>query len=1045
MTVDVRRLDRYLCVMFRGLVIFLLMVAPVSTWSAQTGQASPNRPAEYMIYQYPNNSLVVKIDAPEVPFSSSIFGPEETLIMSSGVPSARIGPLYQFVPPVDKPRQLMIKISPERSIERATISMELIQLPTSDPNSAVLAQAYRLLSHGTEKNHSNDTTTWAMKAYTLRNAAGSFASFGWEEMRLLSEFYAAHLILHKLNDELLSMEMSEQIQRSARRAGFEWIELAALTLQAEALVSSAGKTVGSIASARFEQLHSVLNQVVILAQRLDLKSEQARALYNDALAFLQQNQREAAIRQLQRALDVSLSVNNPELVNEIRATAATTYESLGSTTNAISMLQDIGTELEGGSGEDVTDNLYEKGRVLNASFHYPEAAQELSQALDLQTSQNTNANAWGPVGLALAWSLYSMGDMEQAVDLTLQAISRTSQNRNPTELVRAYLAVANIFRGQKAFARMKEYREKQGALARSEQDQVEHAFESALDAWQSEGSRSKQARNLLVQARQGAVAAGLVHQGQRASLYLCLLSIEQAGGTPCSRQHVNRTHRALKNSGVPRLSLEADFVVARIHRGEGRDDEAIALMALLIDQTEALQQTLPGVLGAWYWQNRTAIFEEYMALLLDQSNQASGGSIDGERVLLALNRIRTVESSERFLSGEVQVHNREEELRSLIAKLESAKGADAENLALQSTQALDLLSASSGSPAGGLTAASLREVLGRLKPNETILSYYLAESGNFVLVGTQKNVSLLRLRNRSSTLSEDILILRDRIFEGFESPVSQLDTIGRALLGPVADRLTEKIYLLPGGALNGFPFSALRLNGEFLAENHEVTNLVNLSVATRFRVFEPENFGEKVFLAGNPQSDQKLFSYDLQVSPEISMVTNRFVGAGLHVVQGVALRPDEFRDSRLTDSQLIHLAMPGTIDLTNPDRSRLLMSGAGVDSGIEFLYPGGLQGISVGDSLVVLSRTAIRGSSPSSFDSDIGFVTDFMEMGAGAVLASLWVGKDGESMAFLSDFYDQLASGSGVSEALSRTRKKRLKSVDEMNLGLWAGFQLFIR
>ena len=37
-----------------------------------------------MIYQYPDVSLVVKIDAPEMEFDSEIYGPEGALINSSG-------------------------------------------------------------------------------------------------------------------------------------------------------------------------------------------------------------------------------------------------------------------------------------------------------------------------------------------------------------------------------------------------------------------------------------------------------------------------------------------------------------------------------------------------------------------------------------------------------------------------------------------------------------------------------------------------------------------------------------------------------------------------------------------------------------------------------------------------------------------------------------------------------------------------------------------------------------------------------------------------
>jgi CHAT domain-containing protein len=157
------------------------------------------------------------------------------------------------------------------------------------------------------------------------------------------------------------------------------------------------------------------------------------------------------------------------------------------------------------------------------------------------------------------------------------------------------------------------------------------------------------------------------------------------------------------------------------------------------------------------------------------------------------------------------------------------------------------------------------------------------------------------------------------------------------------------------------------------------------------------------------------------------------------------LRPDEFRDTRFTGAQLIHLAMPGTLDLAKPDRSRLLMSGAGRESEIEFLFPGGLRGLNFDADLVILSHTAVSGTSPSGFDNRVGFVSDFLAMGAGAVLASMWVGEDGESTAFINEFYEHLESGLDPSTALSQSWKDRLKSDDGMNLGSWAGFQLFIR
>ena len=139
LTVDLGRSDRYLCVMLRALLIILLVVSSSGAWSAPTGEVSATHPAEYMIYQYPGVSLLVKINAPEMEFNSEIYGPEGALISASGIPAARIGPLYQFIEATDQARQLMIKISPGRKADRSRISLELIQIPPGDWRSA----AYR--------------------------------------------------------------------------------------------------------------------------------------------------------------------------------------------------------------------------------------------------------------------------------------------------------------------------------------------------------------------------------------------------------------------------------------------------------------------------------------------------------------------------------------------------------------------------------------------------------------------------------------------------------------------------------------------------------------------------------------------------------------------------------------------------------------------------------------------------------------------------------------------------------------------------------------
>ena len=207
----------------------------------------------------------------------------------------------------------------------------------------------------------------------------------------------------------------------------------------------------------------------------------------------------------------------------------------------------------------------------------------------------------------------------------------------------------------------------------------------------------------------------------------------------------------------------------------------------------------------------------------------------------------------------------------------------------------------------------------------------------------------------------------------------------------------------------------------------------------------PDDFTRRVFLAGNPQSGQDLFSYGVTTSTEIAAVRDRFVGDGLHIVQGVALRRDEFLDERFNDAGLVHLAMPGRIDLALPERSRLLLSGGGEDPAAEFLGAEDIRGFRLQASLVVLSETVFAERSISPMDSRLGLVSDFHAAGADRVIATLWPAGDRESAAFMSDFYAALERLGDVESAFFQTRKRQRIAGNGSNFGTWAGFQLFIR
>jgi CHAT domain-containing protein len=169
------------------------------------------------------------------------------------------------------------------------------------------------------------------------------------------------------------------------------------------------------------------------------------------------------------------------------------------------------------------------------------------------------------------------------------------------------------------------------------------------------------------------------------------------------------------------------------------------------------------------------------------------------------------------------------------------------------------------------------------------------------------------------------------------------------------------------------------------------------------------------------------------------------VGPGLHVVQGLALQKDEFDDERFTRAALIHLAAPGRMDLALPERSSLTLSGgtgAGPDN---TLSPAEIRNFGLEASLVVLSRTVVVGDSVAAMGSRMPLVSDFLDAGAGSVLASLWPVGEAEAASFAGAFYRNLGQQPDIRSAFTATRRSFIVSGAATNFETWAGFQLFIR
>jgi len=1035
-----------------GLFILLLSLffTPGLVFAAPPVEISPDKPAEYMIYQYPGIALLISIEAAGIEFESRVLGPERSLVMASRIPGRHLGPVYQLIEAVDEPRQLIIQVRPQETIQRSQISMELVQLTGKDRNSTAQLKAFRLLSLAAESTQANDTTTWAMKIYTLKRAAQAFETLGWEELRLWSEYYAAHLVFFKLHDNLSTMEFARQVETAARKAGIGIVELAALQLEGAALMESAAAGSGQSAAAGFDEAHRVYQHAATMADGLGMQLERSRAIFNDGLTWEQQENLTRALEQYELALSIAVSEGNAELANLARNKVAFVYEMQGSLSGAIEMLDQVGDE-GGDESESLrqANSFFEKGRLLAEAGHFPRAVEALTRSLQLQRAAGSG-NREGPTGLLLGQSYYAMGYMEQAATVLREAIKNTPASGNAQLLGDAFNTLAGIGRFQGDAEGMAGDREQQADFLVSEYDQAKFIFEQSLDALGVHGTRSATASSLFIRSRQQAIKAGDKVLQHRSILYLCSLAASAKAGREqtCSHQAVRQSVDFLVSAGIPAYTLEAKWLWSKNLRAEGRLLQAIQQMSQLVEDMRFYRSVLPGVLGVWYWENREEVYGDYMSMVLKRSAVSDREFADGRQALVALDRLRAIASPGGSLTDSAIGPDGQDvsgQIRSLLAKNQQTPEHTASTAeVLEINEWLRLARDRFAVTDEALDISGLDRLLKHMSAGSALLSYYFSDDRVYALVGRNDGVFLLELgpsRDIKSKLAEVRASMGKQ--DGLTLNPS-LESLGKILLAPVESLLPEFVYLMPAGPLSGFPFDLLRSKGRYLAEKHRVINIMSLAALNNSVVRVDTGVLDLFFLAGKPDIRWDVFDYGQKPSAEIKAITDIFVGPSLHIVQGSALGRDEFRDGRFERADIIHLAIPGTVNLEFPDRSRLMLSGTVDKPASEFLEPGDIRKSKFQASLAVLSALNIEGTERFNLDHQPGFVSDFLVSGVSLVITSLWRIPDMERAQFFAEFYRNLESSPDVAAALARTRRAFLTESGSVDYTRWGGYQIYI-
>ncbi|MEW6670125.1 MAG: CHAT domain-containing protein [Thermodesulfobacteriota bacterium] len=331
-----------------------------------------------------------------------------------------------------------------------------------------------------------------------------------------------------------------------------------------------------------------------------------------------------------------------------------------------------------------------------------------------------------------------------------------------------------------------------------------------------------------------------------------------------------------------------------------------------------------------------------------------------------------------------------------------------------------------------VTGAPVREIQERLLPDETLVEYYACERDWFAFVLSRGDIRVLKL----GTFDIETAVKEFRAALTDPASPDHLRYAGdlyQKLFKPISGLLkTERLIIVPHGALHYLPFGALSSGREYLVERAKLRVLPTASVLKYLKTRSNKKDFRMLIMANPNLGDPR---YDLKYAQAEALAI-----AKLMPQTNVLLR-DDAKPSVLIETagqyRMIHLAAHGIFDPDNPLGSALLLSRSGGDDGL--LKAGSLYQLSLDADLVTLSACETALGKITKGDDVVGFTRGFLYAGSSAIVSTLWKVDDRATMDLMVAFYKKLLT-MPKDEALQAAQLEAKKRYPHPFY--WASFQL---
>jgi CHAT domain-containing protein/tetratricopeptide (TPR) repeat protein len=334
-----------------------------------------------------------------------------------------------------------------------------------------------------------------------------------------------------------------------------------------------------------------------------------------------------------------------------------------------------------------------------------------------------------------------------------------------------------------------------------------------------------------------------------------------------------------------------------------------------------------------------------------------------------------------------------------------------------------------------LTALRLADVQKILAPDERVVEFHSLPDRLQAWVISATDIKPVTIPINRAKLATVVEGFRGLIVNGKSGVVSIADQLGALLIAPLGLSNGQRLIVVPHGALHYLPFQALRLNGQYLIEQHPMSTEPSISVAAPLAQRTPRAAADLTAF-GNPRVGD---AYELPgAAREVAEVSRLFPRNT--VFTGVQATKTQFR-SAVEKSPLVHVAAHAQADLVDPLYSKILL--ANEDGKQSFLEAREVLDMNMQrTALITLSACESGLGRVAQGDEVLGFTRSFLSAGVSALIASLWPVSDDAAELLMRTMYGELARGIDVQRAMQAGQLAVLKQNNMAHPFFWAPFNM---